>query len=51
MQPVVMLVIAGVAMFSVIGGVSLLSHYYTLNGIKSRTVGHEIGRASCRRRV
>ena len=33
MQPVVMLVIAGVAMFSVIGGVSLLSHYYTLNGI------------------
>ena len=34
MQPVVMLVIAGVAMFSVIGGVSLLSHYYTLNGIK-----------------
>lgn len=39
MQPVVMLVIAGVAMFSVIGGVSLLSHYYTLNGIKSRTVG------------
>jgi len=34
-----MLVIAGVAMFSVIGGVSLLSHYYTLNGIKSRTVG------------
>ena len=37
MQPVVMLVIAGVAMFSVIGGVSLLSHYYTLNGIKSRT--------------
>ena len=31
--------IAGVAMFSVIGGVSLLSHYYTLNGIKSRTVG------------
>lgn len=39
MQPVVMLLIAGVAMFSVIGGVSLLSHYYTLNGIKSRTVG------------
>jgi hypothetical protein len=47
MQPVVMLVIAGVAMFSVIGGVSLLSHYYTLNGIKSRTVGdgqHGTGR-------
>ena len=48
MQPVVMLVIAGVAMFSVIGGVSLLSHYYTLNGIKSRTVGDgQHGTAIC----
>lgn len=26
-------------MFSVIGGLSLLSHYYTLSGIKSKTVG------------
>ncbi|MBU5314551.1 type IV secretory system conjugative DNA transfer family protein [Tissierella carlieri] len=26
-------------MFMVIGGISLLSHYYTLNGIKSKTVG------------
>lgn len=26
-------------MFSVIGGLSLLAHYYTLNGIKSKTVG------------
>lgn len=26
-------------MFAVIGGLSLLAHYYTLNGIKSRTVG------------
>ncbi|MBU5255220.1 VirD4-like conjugal transfer protein, CD1115 family [Tissierella praeacuta] len=26
-------------MFSVIGGVSLIAHYYTLNGIKSKTVG------------
>lgn len=26
-------------MFVVIGGLSLLAHYYTLNGIKSRTVG------------
>ena len=26
-------------MFIVIGGLSLLSHHYTLNGIKSRTVG------------
>lgn len=26
-------------MFIVIGGLSLLSHHYTLNGIKSSTVG------------
>ena len=26
-------------MFIVIGGISLISHYYTLNGIKSKTVG------------
>ena len=39
MQPVVMLVLSGIFMFGVIGGISLLSHYYTLNGIKSRTVG------------
>jgi type IV secretion system protein VirD4 len=30
---------AGAAMFIVIGGLSLLSHHYTLNGIKSSTVG------------
>ena len=39
MQPVVMLLVSGVIMFSVIGGLSLLAHYYTLNGIKSKTVG------------
>ncbi len=39
MQPVVMLIFIGAGMFAVIGGISLLSHYYTLNGIKSRTVG------------
>lgn len=39
MQPVVMLIGSGVFMFAVIGGISLLSHYYTLNGIKSKTVG------------
>ncbi len=33
------LIAAAAVMFSVIGGLSLLSHYYTLNGIKSRTVG------------
>ena len=30
---------SGFFMFAVIGGISLLAHYYTLNGIKSKTVG------------
>lgn len=38
-EPVIILIAAGAIMFSVIGGLSLLAHYYTLNGIKSRTVG------------
>ena len=33
------LIAAAAVMFFVIGGLSLLAHYYTLNGIKSRTVG------------
>lgn len=33
------LIAAATVMFLVIGGLSLLAHYYTLNGIKSRTVG------------
>ena len=36
---VILLITAGAIMFAVIGGLSLLAHYYTLNGIKSRTVG------------
>ena len=36
---IVLLLCAGVGMFAVIGGLSLAAHYYTLNGIKSRTVG------------
>ena len=36
---VYMLIAATAIMFSVIGGLSLLAHYYTLNGIKSKTVG------------
>ena len=39
MQSVIMLLVTGIIMFSVIGGISLLAHYYTLNGIKSKTVG------------
>ena len=34
-----MLLMSGFFMFAVIGGISLLAHYYTLNGIKSKTVG------------
>ena len=33
------LVIVGIVMFAVLGGLTLISHMYTLNGIKSRTVG------------
>lgn len=36
---VYILIGVGAIMFAVIGGLSLLAHYYTLNGIKSRTVG------------
>ena len=33
------LLAAGLGMFAVIGVLAMLAHYYTLNGIKSRTVG------------
>ena len=36
---IILLLCAGLGMFAVIGGLSLLAHYYTLNGIKSKTVG------------
>lgn len=36
---IAVLLFAGIIMFAVIGGISLLAHYYTLNRIKSRTVG------------
>lgn len=54
MQPVVMLVGSGIFMFAVIGGISLLSHYYTLSGIKSRTVGdgqHGTARFASKREI
>lgn len=35
----VILLAAGIGMFAVIGGLAMLAHYYTLNGIKSKTVG------------
>ena len=36
---IIILIAAGLTMFGVIGLLSLIAHYYTLNGIKSRTVG------------
>lgn len=39
LSQIVMLIIAGATMFSMIGSFSMLANYYTLNGIKNRTVG------------
>ncbi len=36
--PLLLVIVAGI-MFAVLGGVTLLSHIYSLNGIKSKTVG------------
>jgi len=36
---IIILIAAGLTMFGVIGLLSLIAHYYTLNGIKSKTVG------------
>ena len=38
-QQIVILICIGIGMFAIIGGVFLLANYYTLNGIKSKTVG------------
>ncbi len=38
-NPILLVVVAAV-MFAILGGVTLLSHVYSLNGIKSKTVGH-----------
>ena len=40
MQPnIVILILAAAVMFAVIGGLAMLAHHFTLDGIKSRTVG------------
>ena len=36
---ITLLINVGVVMFAVLGGVTLIAHIYSLNGIKSRTVG------------
>ena len=49
-----MLIAATAIMFSVIGGLSLLAHYYTLNGIKSKTVGdgqHGVARFATKKEI
>lgn len=38
-DPIIILASAAALMFLVIGGLSLIAHFYTLNGIKSKTVG------------
>lgn len=51
---VITLIAATAVMFSVIGGVSLLAHYYTLNGIKSKTVGdgqHGVARFASKKEI
>ena len=39
MSNVTTLIVVGAVMFAVLGGVTLLSHIYSLHSIKSRTVG------------
>ena len=51
---VYMLIAVAAVMFSVIGGLSLLAHYYTLNGIKSKTVGdgqHGVARFATKKEI
>ena len=36
---IITVLVVGIGMFAVSGFISLLAHYYTLNGIKSKTVG------------
>lgn len=38
-EPISILITLAFAMFIVIGGLSMIAHFYTLNGIKSKTVG------------
>ena len=38
-EPLIILISSATIMFLVIGGLSLIAHFYTLNGIKSKTVG------------
>ncbi|MFY9379403.1 MAG: hypothetical protein WAP07_04065 [Acutalibacteraceae bacterium] len=53
-EPLVILISAAALMFIVIGGLSLIAHFYTLNGIKSKTVGdgqHGVARFLTRKEI
>lgn len=39
LSPIIMLIAAGASMFGLFGLMTLISHHYSLNGIKSKTVG------------
>ncbi len=39
MNSVFILITVALSMFIVIGGLSMVAHYYSLRGIKSKTVG------------
>lgn len=39
MSGITTLIIVGAVMFSVLGGITLLAYVYSLNNIKSKTVG------------
>jgi type IV secretion system protein VirD4 len=53
-EPLIILISSTALMFLVIGGLSMLAHFYTLNGIKSKTVGdgqHGVARFLTRKEV
>ncbi|MFY9197778.1 MAG: hypothetical protein WBK75_05635 [Acutalibacteraceae bacterium] len=53
-EPLVILISAAALMFIVIGGLSLIAHFYTLNGIKSKIVGdgqHGVARFLTRKEI
>lgn len=53
-EPISILIILTFVMFIVIGGLSMIAHFYTLNGIKSKTVGdgqHGVARFLTRKEI
>ncbi|MEA4986950.1 MAG: type IV secretory system conjugative DNA transfer family protein [Anaerovorax sp.] len=53
-EQLIILISSAAIMFLIIGGLSLLAHYYTLNGIKSKTVGdgqHGVARFATKKEI